>query len=236
MVTPDGCVAALVAVTVRGEAACAEALIGTAGLLGAAMDHAGRLAGHLVMGPVPLAEEGVVIGEPLGRRLRLLTMLLQVSEGLKMSLAAPAEDTLGAAAVLKPSAMGLEAWPGRSASTAACAGRDTEAAAVVLGLTSLLFWADREVGREPLSSTGDKAPKAGGVHGGPWLTPPPLPLPPQLGLLFLQGVRIRLGSCALEVRSIKAARALEPAGEETLLVEALSLEAGTDLRSSCNRF
>ena len=204
----------------------AEALTETAGLLGAAMDHAGRLAGYLVMGPnaLRLAEGGVIIGEHLERQLLLPTMLLQVSEVLKLSLpglSPPTEDTLVAAAVLNPSALELEAWLGRSATTPACAHCGTTAAAVGVGLTSLLFWTDRGAGRQTLSSAGYAASKAEGVLGEPLLTLSPLPLPPQLGLLLLQGLKSRLGSCVREVRSIKAAWALKSVGVNSSLQRCL---------------
>ena len=326
VVIPDVRVAALGAVTVHDVTAGVEAMVATAGLLGAATDHAGRLAGRLVVGPGQLAEGGVVIGEPL--ETRLLSIFLPFPEVLKVCLpvlSVPTEGILGAAAALICSALrpgawmrrsattracaccdaeaaaggvckegtlegdkvvrgelaeyrllllllsvwprvsecllgvsvllpptggklgaasvvnfltvGLEAWLGRSATTPACVCCDAKAAAVGVDLTSLLFW----TGREPLSSAGDAASKAGGVLGEPLLTSPLLPLPPQLGLL-VQGFRVRLGSCALEARSIKAAGVLEcehgsesEDGSEDLLAEALSLEVGADLRSWSNR-
>ena len=63
VITPDGCVAALVAVAVHFVTAGFEALVKTAGLLGAAMDHAGRLAGPVVKGAV-FGGQGVVTAEP----------------------------------------------------------------------------------------------------------------------------------------------------------------------------
>ena len=51
VVIPDGCVAALAVVAVRDVTAGPEGFVGTAGLLGAAMDHAGRLAGQVIKGP-----------------------------------------------------------------------------------------------------------------------------------------------------------------------------------------
>ena len=142
----------------------------------------------------------------------------------------PTGGTLGAAAVVNFLTIGLEVWLGRSATTPACACCDAKAVGVGVELTSLLFW----TGREPLSSAGDAASKAGGVLREPLLTSPLLPLPPQLGLL-LQGFSVTLGSCAPEVRSIKAAGILECDGSEDFLADVLSLEVGADLRSWSNR-
>ena len=66
----DGCVAALVAVTVRDVTADPEAVGETAGLLGAAMDHAGLVVGRAAEGPV-LEVQWVVIGKPMESRLLL---------------------------------------------------------------------------------------------------------------------------------------------------------------------
>ena len=66
VVTPSDFVAASVAVTVREVRAAPEALVGTAGLLGAAMDHAGRVVGQLA--------EGLGRGEHAECRLVLLLL------------------------------------------------------------------------------------------------------------------------------------------------------------------
>ena len=109
-----------------------------------------------------------------------------------MSLLSPAFETmLGAAAMWDASAMETGAWLGRSVPPPACAHCDAKEAAV--------FSAGLEAGRKLPSSTGDAASRAGGVTGEPLLLPP-LPLPPQLGLLLLRALRLKEGSCAWAVR------------------------------------
>lgn len=200
VVTPHGCVAAHVAVTLHDVTVVPEAWVGTAGLLGAAMDHSGRVGGRVFEEAVQLAE-GVCRGEraECRRLLLLLSALPRVSNLLGVSFVSPTEGILGAAAVLNPSAMGIGAWLERSASTPACACWDAEAAAVVVGLLKLMFFAGIEAGRKLLSNAGDAASRAGGVLGEPLLLPPP-PLPPQLGLLLLRALRLKEGSCAWAVR------------------------------------
>ena len=154
VVIPDVRAAAFVAVTVHDVTAGPEALVGTAGLLGAAIDHAERLTGRVV-------KEGTLEGDMMFRGelaeyrllLLLLSMLPRVSKCLLgvSVLLPPTGGTLGAAAVVNFLTIGLEAWMGHSATTPACVCCDAKAAAGGVELTSLLSWTDRETGREPLS-------------------------------------------------------------------------------------
>ena len=153
VVIPVVGVAAFVAVTVHDVTAGPEALVGTAGLLGAAIDHAERQAGRVV-------KEGTLEGDMMFRGelaeyrlLLLLSVWPQVSECLLgvSVLLPPTRGALGAVAVVNFLTIGLEAWMGRSATTPACACCDAKAAAGGVELTSLLSWTDRETGREPLS-------------------------------------------------------------------------------------
>ena len=128
----------------------------TAGLLGAAIDHAGRLAGHVVWEVWRVAIEGVVWSE------RCLLLMLSPTSKLPPL---PAEGTLGAA------------------------GWKAEAAAVGLGqrITSLCAGSEPGIERWIRAVGGDAKSKAKEEPGEPLLTAAPLPPPPQLGLLLLQG-------------------------------------------------
>ena len=240
VVIPDGCVAALAVVTVRDVTAGPEGFVGTAGLLGAAMDHAGRLAGQVIKGPGHERVRAVRDEASECCLLLLLLVLPRVSSLLGVPvLPPPTDSTLGAAAGLDCSAVGLGV---RSANTLACACCAAKAVAVGVELINLMFFAGMEAGRELLSNAGDAASRAGGVLGEPQLLPLPpqlrlllSPLPLQLRLLF-GALRLKDGSCAWAVRSSKAGSATEHAGREVFLAETLTLEVGAALRSCSNCF